>query len=173
MNKYNDLRQNLQVFDFALEMRKQTYDRIAEGNYDSFGRWLKSNFMLNKKDFEDWTYNITKMDARRQLHSFSDIDRGVILAIFDEPVTLVHSSATFGRLASLKTHVQQEIKDKGKTCNNTFTYTVKPYQPMLVNLNMAQGILKHPLKWSMISLRLDWTMREWLEYILAMGQQQQ
>jgi len=44
---------------------------------------------------------------------------------------------------------------------------------MLVNLNVAHGVLKHHKEWSMISLRLDWTMREWLEYILAMGQQQQ
>jgi len=173
MNKYNDLRQNLMIFDFALEMRKQTYDRIAEGNYDSFSRWLKTNFMLNKKDHIEWQLNAERHDARRQLHSFTDYDRGVVLAVFNEPVTLVHSSTSFGRLASKKmTHVPT-IVEEGKNTSNHFNYTVKPYQPMLVNLNVAHGVLKHQKEWSMISLRLDWTMREWLEYILAMGQQQQ
>lgn len=173
MNKYNDLRQNLQVFDFALEMRKQTYDRIAEGNYDSFNRWLKTNFMLAKKDHTEWQLNVEKHEPRKQLHSFTNMDRGVVLAVFNEPVTLVHSSASLGRLANTKTQIMEEIRQKGMTCNNHFIYTVTPYQPMLVNLNVAHGVLKHHLKWSMISLRLDWTMREWLEYILTMGQQQQ
>jgi hypothetical protein len=93
--------------------------------------------------------------------------------VFNEPVTLVHSSTSFGRLASKKmTHVPT-IVEEGKNTSNHFNYTVKPYQPMLVNLNVAHGVLKHQKEWSMISLRLDWTMREWLEYILAMGQQQQ
>lgn len=173
MNKYNDLRQNLQVFDFALNMRKQTFDRIAEGHYDSFNRWLKTNFMLAKKDHNDWQLDVKKHAEKRRLHSFTDMDRGVILAIFDQDITLVHSSATLGRLAGDRSDDLDEYRVKGQTCSNQFNYTVTPYQPMLVNLNMAHGVMKHPKPWQMVSLRLDWTMREWLEYILSMGQQQQ
>ena len=63
MNKYNDLRQNLIIFDFALKMQKRTFERIADGNLDSYGRWMKTNFGINKKDHGDIVFDAKKMRA--------------------------------------------------------------------------------------------------------------
>src|SRR6056300_500675 len=98
MNKYNDLRQNLIIFDFALTMQKRTFDRIADGNLDSYVRCMKTNFGINKKDHGDIVFDAKKMEGRK-LHSMPYRDQKVVLAIFDEDVTLVHSSAAVGRLS--------------------------------------------------------------------------
>jgi len=171
MNKYNDLRQNLIIFDFALKMQKRTFERIADGNLDSYGRWMKTNFGINKKDHGDIVFDAKKMEGRK-LHSMPYRDQKVVLALFDEEVTLVHSSAAVGRLSLFSKRQLTDNEHANTETNTQAFYQVEPYTPYLINRHFAFGIMKHPKQYNMITANIDWSMREWLEYILAMGQQQ-